>query len=160
MTPHIDSVRPLVFGFVVAGIALIGACAASAGKHPPQIAPHANLDAGIQALEAEDYEKAMQQLEIAIVADPKNPEAFYRLAQTHRALGNYRRALKYIRLALEIEPNHLGALKERGIVLLEAGQPEEAKVTLEQLGDKCDRSCPEYKSLKQQVEAAPTKKDS
>lgn len=154
-----ETARPLVFGFVLAAIALIGACAASPGGDQPRVAPRANLDAGIRAFEARDYEKAVQQLEIAIVADPKNPEGFYRLGQSHRALGNYRRALKYIRLALEIEPNHWAALKERGIVLLEAGEPEEAKVALEQLGDRCEYACPEYESLKQRVETAPAKKD-
>jgi len=156
MTTKMDTARPLAFGFVLAVVAMVGACAASPDHRST---PRANLDAGIQALEAKEYEKAVQQLEIAIVADPKNPDGFYRLGQSHRALGNYRRALKYIRLALEIEPNHLAALKERGVVLLEAGEREEAKVTLQQLGDKCDRACPEYQSLKQQVEAAPTNKD-
>lgn len=160
MTTKIHTARPLAFGFVLSLMALAGACAASSGRDQPHAAPRANLNAGIQALEAKDYQKAVQQLEIAIVADPKNPEGFYRLGQSHRALGNYRRALKYIRLALEIEPNHLPALKERGVVLLEAGEHDEAEVALEQLGDKCDHTCPEYQSLKQQVEAAPVKRDS
>ena len=153
------SARPLVLGLALSLATLAGVSAASPGKGGQAVAQGANYDAGVQAFEAHNYAEAVHQLEIAIVANPKNPDSFFRLGQSHRALGNYRRALKYIRLALEIEPNHLAALKERGIVLLEAGEPDEAKTALERLGEMCDKACPEYESLKKQVEAAPAKKD-
>jgi tetratricopeptide (TPR) repeat protein len=152
-----SAAHSLAFGLMFSLAATIADAAPA--KDRDATAPHGNLDAGIAAYESRDFRMAVQQLEIAIVADPKNPEGYFRLSQAHRALGNYRRALKYVRLALAIEPNHLAALRERGVILLEAGQPADAKLALEQLGEKCGRACPEYESLKRQLAAAPVKKD-
>ena len=153
----IHASRTLIFATVTGVVALVGACAASPSGRQQSPPPRANLNAGIQALEAQDYAKAVQQLEIAIVADPKDPDGYYHLGQSHRGLGDYRSALKYIRLALQIEPNHFPALRERGETLLDAGKPDAARETLERLGAKCERVCPEYESLKQSVESFPSK---
>ena len=154
-----NAARNLACGLILALVVGAGSVVAATGKDAQPPVPHANLDAGIAAYEAKDYRGAIQQLEIAIVADPKNPEGYFRLSQSHRALGNYRRALKYVRLTLAIEPNHLAALRERGMTLLQAGQPEDARVALEQLGEKCDRACPEYESLKQELGLKAEKRD-
>ena len=149
--------RTSLLGLVAAASLLAGSCATAPSateRRPPSTA---NLEAGVRALEARDYDKAVQQLEIAIVADPKNVDGYYRLGQSHRGLGDYRSALKYIRLALQIQPNHLAALFERGSTELAAGEREAAEETLEKLGQTCKRACAEYESLKTLVEAAPKK---
>ena len=133
------------------------ACALSA---PDEKTSQANLKAGIQAIAAEDYRTAVTELERAIVADPKNPDGYFRLAQTHRRLGNYRQALKYARLTLEIEPNHRPALLEQGHAQLDVGELEDAGETLEQLGARCDFSCDEYRALQRAVDAFKSKQDS
>ncbi len=140
-------------------VVLVGACAAASGTGVERQKPRANLDAGIAALKVRDYDRAIKQLEIAIVANPKNPDGYYRLGQSHRARGDMRRAMKYIRLALQIEPNHLAALRERGETELATGEVEKARETLEQLGAKCKPSCPEYELLKKSLEAAPKLND-
>ena len=150
--------RPLGFGLIVTVVVGLGAIAAPGEDRSAHVA-HANLDAGITAYEAQDYREAVKQLEIAIVADPKNPEGYFRLGQSHRALGNFRSALKYIRLTLAIEPNHFAALRERGVTLMEAGHTDDAKMALQKLGEKCERVCPEYESLKQELDAVAEKQD-
>ena len=151
------TVRTSLLGLVGAAALLAGSCATAPSATERRLPSTANLEAGVRALEAKDYDKAMQQLEIAIVADPKNADGYFRLAQSHRGLGDPLRALKYIRLALQIQPNHLAALYERGSTELEAGETAAAEETLEKLGKTCEQACAEYESLKTLVEAAPKK---
>lgn len=108
-----------------------------------------NFAAGLKALEAQDYRTAIRQLERAIVAQPANADAYWRLAEAHRQSGDLRRAVKYARIARELEPAHRGALLEEGLAWLAAGDKAQAQAMLETLGAKCKQACPEYERLRQ-----------
>jgi tetratricopeptide (TPR) repeat protein len=149
--------RTSLLALVGAAVLLVGSCATAPSATERRPLSTANLKAGVAALEAKEFDEAVRQLEIAIVADPKSPDGYFRLGQSHRGRGDFHRALKYIRLALQIRPNHLAALYERGSTELAAGEREAAVETLEALGEKCGRQCEEYESLKKLVEAAPKK---
>ena len=94
----------LIIACIVASIVAVGAIALSLDANAER--RQRNLVAGIRALQAEDFEGAVKQLERAIVADPKSSIAYYNLGRSHRGLGDAVRALKYFRLALLIEPNN------------------------------------------------------
>ncbi len=113
-----------------------------------------NFAAGLRALAAEDFAGAVQQLERAIVADPKNSNAYYHLGRSHRGLGDSDRALKYLRLALQIDPNHFAALRERGETLLAQGKRKEARGILDELSNRCGDSCPDAAALRDAIRAA------
>lgn len=137
----------LAAGWLVALLAAPGCATAEQAKAPVQL----NLKAGLSAMQADDYGAAVIQLERAIVADPKNPDGYAALGQSHRQLGNSQKALKYSRIALEIEPSHLSALHLQGQAQLDVGELTAAEDTLERLGRRCDRICPEYERLSRAV---------
>ncbi len=114
--------RASLLGFVAAAVLFASACATAPSATERRVPSTVNLEVGVQALRAKEYDKAVQQLEIAIVADPKNADGYYRLGQSHRGRGDFRRALKYIALALQIRPNHLAALHAQGATELDAGE--------------------------------------
>jgi tetratricopeptide (TPR) repeat protein len=130
---------------VIASAALLASGAAFAATERPQ----GNFAAGLRAIESQDYRTAIQQLERAIVAQPANADAYWRLAEAHRQSGDLRRAVKYARIALDLEPAHRGALLEEGLAWLAAGDQAQAQATLETLGLKCKQACPEFERLRQ-----------
>lgn len=139
--------RGLAVGCLVAMTVAPGCATAEQAKAPVQM----NLKAGLTAMQADDFDAAIAQLERAIVADPKNPDGYAALGQSHRELGNSQKALKYSRIALEIEPSHLSALQLHGLAQLDVGELAAAEDTLERLGRRCDRICNEYERLSQAV---------
>ncbi len=145
--------RRVVFALVTGLAVVIGAGAVVPPRAAEAETPQPNLVAGVRALEARDFEAAVRQLERAIVADPKSSEAYFRLGQSHRGLGDLDRALKYMRLALQIEPNNFPALSERGDTLLAAGKVEEARAALADLESRCGETCPESQSLQKAIDA-------
>jgi tetratricopeptide (TPR) repeat protein len=130
---------------IIASVALLAAQAAFAATERRQ----PNFAAGLKAIESQDYRTAIQQLERAIVAQPANADAYWRLAEAHRQSGDLRRAVKYARIALDLEPAHRGALLEEGLAWLAAGDRKQAEATLETLGGKCQQACPEFERLRQ-----------
>lgn len=116
-------------------------------------AEQANLDAGRKSVARGQFDNAIEQLERAIVADPRNPEGFMLLGESHRRQGRLTAALKYLNIALELEPNHLEALRSKGDVLLAQGEREEAEAVLQHLRQRCG-DCREYRRLRQKVAQA------
>jgi Tfp pilus assembly protein PilF len=129
----------------IAFAALLAAGSAFAATERPQ----PNFMAGLKAMETQDFRTAIQQLERAIVAQPANADAYWRLAEAHRQSGDLRRAVKYSRIALDLEPAHRGALLEEGLAWLAAGDQAQAQATLDTLGLKCKQACPEFERLRQ-----------
>jgi len=134
--------RVSVFGWrgaacgALAAIFLLAAGAAGAATDRA-----GNLEAGRKALERQEYVTAVAEFERAVVADPRNPDAYVLLGQAHRRLGMPGRALKYSRLALELRPNHPPALMLRGEAYLDQGQLAPAEEALARLRARCAGQC-------------------
>jgi len=64
-----------------------------------------------------DIEKAVEDLEKAIELDPKFTDALYAMAAAQKKLGNYHRALEYIELVLQIEPQAVNARALKKLIL-------------------------------------------
>ena len=108
--------------------------------------------AGLKAIQQQDWQAAVNRLETAIVFDPANPDAFERLGFAHQQLGNADRALKYFRIALEIEPNHTAALARHGLAMLSAGKVDEARQDLRRLARKCGTGCAAHDELQRALD--------
>jgi Tfp pilus assembly protein PilF len=111
------------------------------------------MNAGVRAIQQQDWRGAVSRLESAIVFDPANADAFERLGYAHQQLGNPDKALKYFRIALEIEPNHVAALSRRGLVLLSSGNVEEAKADLQRLSRRCGAGCAPHDELQRALDS-------
>jgi Flp pilus assembly protein TadD len=105
------------------------------------------------AVDAGDYATALPMLASLTSADPQNANAWNLLGYSHRKLGQLEDAAQAYAVALEINPDHLGALEYQGEMFVETGQLELAKANLARLKAICG-SCEEYGDLAEAVEGA------
>jgi Tfp pilus assembly protein PilF len=85
---------------------------------------------------------ALDLYEAAVAADPKNIAAYVGLGHTYEAIGMQGRALRYYRLALDINPNDVGALEAQATGMIAKGAPTKAQVPLDRLRKLCPKGCP------------------
>jgi tetratricopeptide (TPR) repeat protein len=111
------------------------------------------LNAGNRLIQQQDWRGAIARLESAIVFDPANPDVYERLGYAHQQLGNPEKALKYYRIALEIEPNHLAALSHHGLAMLSAGKVDAAKADLQRLSRRCSSGCAPHDELQRALDS-------
>ncbi len=77
-----------------------------------------------------DYEDAIHWLEIAVRMEPKNVDALYSLGRCYYSKDRYRDAGTMYERVLAIEPTHLKAEENLGLVLDATNHPEEAEEAL------------------------------
>lgn len=111
------------------------------------------LKEAVTAIEKKDYKQAITHLEEVLVDEEKNADALNYMGYSYRKLGNYDRALKYYKAALEVDPDHKGANEYIGEAYLELKQPAQAKIHLDRLAKICGPSCEEYRELKEAYDA-------
>ena len=98
---------------------------------------------------------ALMTFEKAIVANPKNIKAYHGLGLSHMALENYDLALKYIDMALMVEPSSLTMLKDKGMVLIDLDDESAAKDVLDKMRFICaETACPQGDELESALTAA------
>jgi tetratricopeptide (TPR) repeat protein len=111
----------------------------------------ADMGRGYQAIDAGEYETAIEFFQAALVADPKNAEAFRQLGYVNRRLQNFDQAFAFYAKALEIAPDHTGAHNYVGEAYLEVGDLARAEHHLRQLDLLCLFGCEDYYELEQAV---------
>ncbi len=104
-------------------------------------------------IDAQDYAGALPMLDLIIVAEPANANAWNLHGFANRKLGKMKAAAKSYETALKLNPAHLGALEYQGEMFLELGQPDMAKANLTRLQDLCG-NCEEAEDLAQALAAA------
>lgn len=107
----------------------------------------ANLAAGIAAMARGDQVVARRELERAMVANPRDPASYYRLGLLYAGQGDDDKALKYLRLSLQLEPAHRGALLAQGQAWLRQGERARAVRNLDRLVGACG-DCREAAALR------------
>lgn len=137
---------------------LMAAVGAEAASDPKQGRMQGNLQAGLSALEREQFRAAVTELERAIVADPRNTEAYVFLGRAHHELGRYGTASKYYRIALQLEPTHRLALLYLGRAALETDDLAAAQEALATLDRHCASPCPELDALQREISRVGTGK--
>ena len=130
---------------------LIGSTAGGMAANPRG---DAAFNAGLKAIQGQDWKVAVEQLEVAIVFEPSNADAYERLGYAHQQLGNSDKALKYFSTALEIDPNHVGALSRHGMAMLSNGNLEQANQDLKRLSRRCGAGCGPHDELQRALDSA------
>jgi tetratricopeptide (TPR) repeat protein len=114
---------------------------------PPQPSPKPkdpDLEAGRQAVEAQNWKVAIEDFDRAAVRDPKNADAQNLLGYSWRKSGNLD--------ALRIDPGHKGAHEYIGEAYLMVNNLPKAEEHLTRLDKLCFLPCSEYSELKKAVE--------
>ncbi|MEN8722417.1 MAG: tetratricopeptide repeat protein [Alphaproteobacteria bacterium] len=109
------------------------------------------LDRGNMALESDALDQARMAYERAMLADPRQSATHANLGRAHLAMGNGTAAAKYLRTALDIDPQNLDALHWAGLVDLLGDDVEAAKKRRDKLLTLCSSNCQQYRALSKAV---------
>jgi tetratricopeptide (TPR) repeat protein len=99
------------------------------------------------ALSKDNYESGYNLSKAASNQYPKNADAWNYLGFSSRKLGKYEESETAYKIALSIEPNHVGALEYYGELHLTMKRPEKAKDLLVKLKSLCTLNCKEMMQL-------------
>ncbi len=113
--------------------------------------PPADLTEGYQAIEAGEYETAIDFFAGIVQSDPTNAEAYNQLGYINRRLQNFPQAFAFYGKALELNPQHTGAHHYIGEAYLEVGDLANAEGHLRQLDLICLFGCEDFFELQQAV---------
>ncbi len=105
------------------------------------------LGDGIALVQREQFEDAIKLFEQAVVAYPKNAQAYSYLGFAHQQTGNLPDAKKFFGIALAIDPDEVRALNWGGQSDLSSDDLDAAQAKLDRLSRVCGPSCSEYKDL-------------
>lgn len=152
---HKMSYSKLIVAFVAMVLSVSAFSPVVAAKYTKQFQKVSELllGDGIVLVQQKQFEQAIQVLEQAVVADPKNAPAFSYLGFSHQQTGNLPDATKYFGIALTIDPNEVRALNWGGQADLSNKDLDAAKEKLSRLSRVCGPSCIEYKELTTAVNA-------
>ena len=97
------------------------------------------------------YAEAIPLLEKVVKDEPKNADAFNQLGYAHRKLNKLPEARGFYAKALEIEPEHKGALEYQGELFLMLDDLKSAEGNLARLDKLCFFGCSEHADLKKAI---------
>ena len=109
--------------------------------------------AGVAAIKAGEYPKAVKLFEGVTAKDTRNADAYNWLAYATRKGGDPAKSIPIYEKALAIDPKHKGAHEYIGEAYLALDNLAKAKEHLKRLDSICFFPCEEYTDLKKAVEA-------
>ncbi len=141
---------------VIAVLATLVVAPPVAADGPADPPPTQNMDyqAGLDAIQVSDWERAISNLKIAAVAEPTNADLQNWLGYAYRHTGKYDEALDHYRAALDLDPAHRGAHEYVGETYLLLGNKAKAREHLAALERICGKQCTEYQDLQKAIASA------
>jgi len=158
MTPIRTVLVAAFLGLAVAPAHGMGNTGTSSATPEPAKPADPNFAAGKQAIDAGNWQAAIDALSKTVAADPKNADAFNYLGYASRKLGKHDDAFAHYGKALAIDPEHKGAHEYIGEAYLETNNLAKAEEHLKRLDKICLFSCKEYTELKARVAEFKAKK--
>ena len=121
------------------------------GSDPTPPAPAANaqkdFEDGKKAINASQWDRAIELMKKALATEPKNADAYNYLGFAYRKKGDLKSAAGYYDTALKIDAKHKGALEYQGEMFLKLGRLDDAYNNRVKLRDLCTSSCHELREL-------------
>lgn len=151
--------RPVPLLVVVLTSALLFAASHALARDTPtmmQAGEVEHMDAARAAIQAQDWPRAIDELDAAVKIDARNADAHNLLGYSHRkkAPPDLARAFAHYKAALEMDPLHKSAHEYIGEAYLMDRQPEQARKHLAELARLCgNQTCEEYVDLAEAIEA-------
>ena len=124
-----------------------------ASTYSPARPADPDYTAGVKAIKASEFAKAIPLLQAASSRDATNADAYNWLAYAVRKNGDVRGSIPIYQKALAIDPKHRGAHEYIGEAYLMLGDVAKAKEHLAALDSLCFLPCSEYRDLKKAVQA-------
>jgi tetratricopeptide (TPR) repeat protein len=114
----------------------------------------AAYQAGVQAIERQDWNRAIQLFQTSLQWDRFNADAHNWLGYAYRNAGDMTRAFAAYEQALRLDPDHKGAHEYVGEAYVMARNLPKAQEHLAALERLCGRNCPEFKDLEEAIDKA------
>lgn len=126
----------------------------SAGSYDPPPNADERLKKAIKHIDRKQFDRAISELRKAADLRPKNADIQNYLGFAYRKSGKLEASGNHYAKALELDPDHKGALEYQGELFLMTGTPEKARANLARLEDLCPSGCSELTDLKAAIAAA------
>ena len=117
----------------------------------PKVQADPNFASGTQAVEAMNWQAAIEAFAKVVAKDPGNADGYNMLAYSYRKSGKLDLAFTNYNEALRIDPGHRGAHEYIGEAYLMAGNLAKAEEHLKALDRLCFFGCEQYDDLKKAV---------
>jgi Flp pilus assembly protein TadD len=140
---------------LAATLALAAAAHASYGVTPAMPVPNPDAEVATEALRSGDWQRAIDNFQAALKAEPDNAAFHSGLAHAYRRRGSSELAFRHFREALRIDPGLASAHEGIGEAYLAVGDVAKARDHLGILEQLCPgRSCQEVVDLERAIAAA------
>ena len=145
-------ILPIKIFLLVTSISFHGASLANLGEVDGAELENPIIAEGKAALQQEDWSTAIAAFEQALENLSTSADLQNFLGYAYRKSGDLSKALEHYRIALEINPDHKGALEYLGEAYITLGDLKSAKIQLERLKHLCSPiPCEELKALQQAI---------
>ena len=126
----------------------------AAGSYDPPPNADERLKKAIKHIDREQFDRAIFEVRKAADLRPKSADIQNYLGFAYRKSGKLEASGNHYAKALELDPDHKGALEYQGELFLMTGTPEKARANLARLEDLCPSGCSELTDLKAAIAAA------
>lgn len=129
-------------------LAIPFACLAADTEWLPQVnVQNSDFVNGKKAVEAKNWQAAIDAFGRAARSDPRNPDIHNYLGYAYRQMERMEDAFRHYNEALRLEPSHRGANEYIGWAYLKTNQLSKAEEHLARLEKICGKNCEEVEKL-------------
>lgn len=139
-----------LLAFVLMIVVSLDATAMGTGPTPNSVA-NPDYAAAEKLIKEWKYAEAIPLLQKVVTDDPKSADGFNQLGYAHRKLNKLPEARTHYAKALELDPEHKGALEYQGELYLMLDDLKSAETNLAKLDKLCFFGCTEHADLKKAV---------
>ena len=116
-----------------------------------KLKPSALYDRAVKYLDKQDYAKANKALKAYTKSEPDDADGWNLYAYANRKMNKFEKAEVYYEKALNIDPEHKGALEYQGELYMQTNRPDLAQENLVKLVKLCPDSCYELQKLEEYI---------
>ena len=139
-------------------LALVSSVSFAQSTYQPTAASNELLVMGQVAQEKGEFDAAYNYYESALVADPRNANAYVAMAQIAEVQGLPGKSIQLYSKALELDPNNSSALAGQGRAYVAKGAISRAEGNLAKLQVVCPNGCEQIAWLSDAIAAGPPEK--
>ena len=122
-----------------------------------KLKPSALYERAVKYLDKQDYAKANKALKAYTKSEPDDADGWNLYAYANRKMNKFEKAEMYYEKALNIDPDHKGALEYQGELYMQTNRPDLAQEYLVKLVKLCPDSCYELQQLEEYISSTAKK---
>ena len=122
-----------------------------------KLKPSALYERAVKYLDKQDYAKANKALKAYTKSEPDDADGWNLYAYANRKMNKFEKAEMYYEKALNIDPDHKGALEYQGELYMQTNRLDLAQENLIKLVKLCPDSCYELQKLEEYISSTAKK---